>query len=115
MGGQQYQMGKKYCLKNEGHKCIFFGNADSSFRTPEGIWVDPGSADQITPIRDQTYLKHESLKDVVELLFTQNPGMEDFVISKISDYLKKGCQYKEQYVQGKGLDYELQCPTTSQQ
>ncbi|AFO52026.1 hypothetical protein MHLP_02230 [Candidatus Mycoplasma haematolamae str. Purdue] len=110
----KYFVGNKYCLSNKHNVCIYFGRSGESFRSDDGIWVDPGTASAVTPIESAGWLNMDSIKEEVKELFKEHPGLESFTKDKISEYEKKGCTYKygEETVSSgnKALWYKLECP-----
>ncbi|AFO51669.1 hypothetical protein MHLP_00445 [Candidatus Mycoplasma haematolamae str. Purdue] len=110
----KYSVGKKYCLSKKHNVCIYFGRSGESFKSEEGIWVDPGTASAVTPIKSAGWLNVDGIKKEVKELFKEHPGLEDFTKDKINEYEKKGCTYQdgEETVSSgkKALWYKLECP-----
>ncbi|AFO52387.1 hypothetical protein MHLP_04035 [Candidatus Mycoplasma haematolamae str. Purdue] len=110
----KYSVGQKYCLSKKHNVCIYFGRSGESFRSDDGIWVDPGTASAVTAIQTADWLNVSDIEKEVKELFKEHPGLEAFTKGKISEYEKRVCKYhaEEETVSSgkKALWYKLECP-----
>ncbi|AFO51676.1 hypothetical protein MHLP_00480 [Candidatus Mycoplasma haematolamae str. Purdue] len=108
-GGHHYEMGKKYCLKDQSHICFILGSDGQGYRS-DGLWIDPGDAQNVLAIQDETYLNYQDTKTQTNRLLTQYPGIENFIRQKIREYKARNCKYGQKMIQGKSDYYhEMTC------
>ncbi|AFO52414.1 hypothetical protein MHLP_04170 [Candidatus Mycoplasma haematolamae str. Purdue] len=88
---------------------MHLGPRESDGFYTKGIWLRQGgqasTGDQ--KIDGTDWFSHNDLKNDLEKIFGEHPGLKSFVESVITDFKSRGCEYKD-HTTG-GWWYEVKC------